>query len=254
MSGITGSFHINGNDDEVTAGTGTVIVYVVGNGDTIYGGSGTLVLVGNGSYLAGSGSGNGTLYGSAGSDTLIGGASSGNLLVAGSGNTTLQGGVGSGAVMFGGTGTDTFFGSGKGGDTMVGGTGGNDVAMSGNDIVFGGVGSTDIFTTTASVSQALILEGSGTTNVNLQGGSVTAFAGKGTASYTLYKGDNTQLGIVGFKAGDHLAVSGGFTATDLSNALAGATTGSFGTSLSLSDGTHVTLFGTSLASLKVGNG
>ena len=47
--------------------------------------------------------------------------------------------------------------------------------------------------------------------------------------------------IVGFKAGDRISLTGGFTEFDAANALKSVSTGSFGTALSLVDGTRIVL-------------
>ena len=153
--------------------------------------------------------------------------------------------------MFGGSGSTGFTGSAGGGDTLVGGSGDNSFSMTGGDIAFGGPGGSDTFDT--GVATVLIVEGSGTTQVRLGGGHATAFAGSGMDTYTVARGVGGDVGIIGFKVGDHIALTGGFTSADASAALSTASIGSFGTILNLSDGTRMTLFGTTLTTSQISN-
>ena len=239
--------------DVVTAGAGNVIVYASGSSATVNGGSGNLTFVaGNGSYSAGGGAGTDILYGGAGADTLTGGGSANSIIVAGTGNTSLVGGAGSAALMFGGTAASTFTGSAGGADTLIGGAGANVFNTSNGDVVFGGPTGPDVVN--AGEGSALLVEGTGATRVNVSGGSVTAFAGTGADTYAITKGAGGGASIIGFKAGDHLTLTGGFTAADAATALRTASTGSFGTALRFADGTQVTLFGASLGASQIGVG
>ncbi len=235
--------------DTIDAGGGTDIVYASGPAATVIGGSGSLVFIaGAGAYAAGGGTGTDTLYGGSGANTLTGGAGANSILVAGTGNATLSGGAGSAAVMFGGPSTTSFLGSVGGSDTMVGGTGTNSFAMTQGDVAFGGPASTDTFYTGA--GSALIVEGGGPTAVVLGTGTATMFAGGGADTYVVTSGLAAQAGIVGFKAGDRLSLSG-FTAPQASSALSAAATGAFGTILALPDGTRITLYGTQLSAAQI---
>ena len=51
---------------------------------------------------------------------------------------------------------------------------------------------------------------------------------------------------MGFKAGDRISLTGGFTASDAAAILKSASTGSFGTALGLADGTKIVLSGSTL--------
>ena len=235
--------------DTIFAGGGTDIVYASGAAATVVGGTGSLVFVaGAGAYTAGGGTGSDTLYGGSGADMLTAGAGTGSILVAGSGNATLSGGAGSGALMFGGPAANSFLGSTGGGDTMVGGTGTNSFAITGNGIAFGGPDSADTFFT--GTGSALIVEGGGPTTLVLGAGTPTMFAGSGVDTYVVTQGLAAQAGIVGFKASDHLSLSG-FTASQASAALSAAATGAFGTILALPDGTRITLYGTQLSASQI---
>ena len=242
---------ISQGDDTVNAGGGaSVIVYASGASATVSGGAGNLTFVaGSGNYSAGGGAGVDILYGGSGSDTLIGGGGANSILVAGTGNETLQGGTGSAAIMFGGTASTTFIGSTGGGDQMIGGAGPNTYVMTNNDVAFGGPTGPDVFNT--GTGTALLVEGVGPTQINLGGGNTTAFEGLGVDTYSVTKGLGGVDDIIGFKAGDHITLTGGFTAADASTAVSKATTGSFGTSLNLSDGTQLNLFGVSVTAAQV---
>ncbi|MGI3777065.1 MAG: beta strand repeat-containing protein [Janthinobacterium lividum] len=234
--------------DTIYAGGGTDIVYASGPAATVNGGAGSLVFVaGAGAYVAGGGTGSDTLYGGSGASTLTGGGATGSILVAGSGNTTLSGGAGSGAVMFGGPSATSFAGSAGGGDTMVGGTGTNSFAMTQGGVAFGGPASSDTFSTGGN---ALIVEGGGPTRVVLGAGTATMFAGAGADTYVVTQGLGAQAGIVGFKAGDTLALSG-FTPPQAAAALSTAATGAFGTILNFGDGTRITLYGAQVSASQI---
>lgn len=247
----TGNDVINSQGvDTISAGGGTDVVYASGPAATVNGGTGGLVFIaGAGSYNAGGGAGVDTLYGGSGSNTLTGGAGANSILVAGTGNTTLSGGGGSAAVMFGGPATNSFFGGTGGHDTMVGGTGANVFAMTTGGVAFGGPASSDTFYT--GTGDALIVEGGGAEQVVFGAGSSVVFAGSGPDTYSVTEGLGAQASIIGFKAGDHLALSGGYTALQASAALAAAATGTFGTILKLPDGTTITLFGATLSASQV---
>ena len=239
-----------GNDTINAGGGASVIVFASGASATVSGGAGNLTFVaGGGNYSAGGGAGTDILYGGSGSDTLIGGGGTGSILVAGTGNETLQGGTGSAAIMFGGTASTTFIGSTGGSDQMIGGAGPNTYVMTNNDVAFGGPTGPDVFNT--GTGNALLVEGVGTTQINLGGGNTTAFEGTGVDTYTVTKGLGGVDAIIGFKPGDHIVLTGGFTATDAANAVSSASTGSFGTSLKLSDGTQLNLFGVSVTASQV---
>ncbi len=251
VASATGNDVINSQGvDTISAGGGTDVVYASGPAATVSGGAGGLVFIaGAGSYSAGGGAGVDTLYGGSGSNALTGGAGANSILVAGTGNTTLSGGAGSAAVMFGGPATNSFLGGTGGHDTMVGGTGTNVFAMTTGGVAFGGPASSDTFYT--GTGNALIVEGGGTEQVVFGAGSSVVFAGSGPDTYSVTEGLGAQASIIGFKAGDHLALSGGYTAPQVSAALAAAVTGTFGTILKLPDGTTITLFGATLPASQV---
>jgi len=239
--------------DTITAGGGTDIVYASGAAATVNGGAGTLIFVaGGGNYSVGGGGSTAILYGGAGLDTLIGAAGTGSILVAGAGNATLVGGSGSGAVMFGGVGTTTFFGSVGGSDTMIGGVGNNTFTTTHGDIVFGGPATAnDTFNLTGG---EIVVEGNGSDTVTFYAGASTVFGGAGATAFTAAVGSGVNAAVIGFSAADHLTVAGASAAV-VASAVAHAATGSYGTMLSLADGTRLTLFGvTSLDASQVSAG
>lgn len=246
--------------DTINAGGGSDIVYASGVADTVNGGAGNLTFVaGAGNYVAGGGAGTDILYGgNGGNSVLTGGAGSSSIIVAGLGNTSLVGGAGSAALMFGGspasvystqtTAFNTFTGSAGGNDTMVGGVGGvgtntpgvdgNIFNMTNGDIAFGGSLGPDTYN--ISSGTALVVEGPYST-VNFSGGNATVFQNSLLGVFSIAKGADGTLNIVGFDS--TLTLTGGFTAADATNAITSQTNGSFGTALHLSDGTTVNLFG-----------
>ena len=236
--------------DTVQAGSGLDEVYASGPAATVTGGSGSLIFIaGAGNYTAGGGTGNDILYGNSGTSVLTGGGTGSSILVAGTGNTSLMGGAGSKAVMFGGTTTNVFTGSTGGTDTLVGGTGTNTFNMTNGDVAFGGANGGDTFNT--GTGSALIVEGPGAERVNLGGGGTTVFGGTGTDTYAFTKGVGGSASIIGFKAGDSLDLTGGFTSADATSAVGSATTGSFGTVLHLSDGTTINVFGATVGASQI---
>ncbi|MGI4977325.1 MAG: beta strand repeat-containing protein [Janthinobacterium lividum] len=236
--------------DTVQAGGGLDIVYASGSSATVLGGAGDLVFVaGTGSYTAGGGTGNDVLYGNSGTAVLTGGGTGSSILVAGTGNATLLGGMGSKAVMFGGTATNVMTGSTGGTDTLVGGTGTNTFNMTTGDVAFGGSNGGDTYNT--GTASALIVEGPGAEKVNLGGGNATVFGGTGTDTYAFTKGLGGSASIIGFKAGDSLDLTGGFTAADATTAQSTSNTGSFGTVLKLGDGTTINIFGATVSASQI---
>ena len=236
--------------DTVQAGSGLDEVFASGPAATVTGGSGSLIFIaGGGNYTAGGGTGNDILYGNSGTAVLTGGGTGSSILVAGTGNTSLMGGAGSKAVMFGGTAANVFTGSTGGTDTLVGGTGANTFNMTNGDVAFGGANGGDTFNT--GTGSALIVEGPGAERVNLGGGAATVFGGTGVDTYDFTKGVGGTASIIGFKAGDSLDLTGGFTSADATSAVSSANTGSFGTVLHLSDGTTINVFGATVTTSQI---
>lgn len=253
---------ISQGTDTIQAGGGADVVYATGTAAIVAGSIGSLTFEGgSGNYMVVGGSGSNAIYGGSGSDTFFGGtglsmlvASSGanNLLLAGVGNATLVGGLGKAVMMFGGPGTDSFVGSGGGGDIMVGGAGGNSFSLTNGDVAFGGPIKADTFT--AGNGAAMITTGSGGAQVNLGSGTLNAFEGSGAVNYNAGKGEGGTTDIVGFTVHDHITLTGGFSAQDASTAFNTAIKGGFGTTLNLTDGTKINIFGVNLAASQISAG
>lgn len=253
---------ISQGTDTIQAGGGTDVIYATGAAATVAGGTGSLTFEGaTGNDLVVGGSGSNAIYGGSGSDTFFGGtgpsilvAGSGanTMLLAGVGNATLLGGLGKAVMMFGGPGVDSFTGSSGGSDIMVGGAGGNSFSLTSGDVAFGGPVKTDSFT--AGNGTAMIITGGGGAQVNLGSGTLTSFEGSGAVNYNAGLGEGGTTDIVGFTVHDHITLTGGFTAQDASTAFTTATKGLFGTTLNLTDGTKITVFGVNLTATQVSAG
>ncbi len=227
-------------NDTIMAGSGWDTVFAAGASASVTGGGGHLVFVaGGGQYSVDGGAGSATLYGGSGSSTLRGGVAGGNVLVAGTGNATLA--SGNGDLMFGGPGDTRFTGSAAGHDLMVGGAGRNSFAITAEGTAFGG-GTLDVFDVTDGGGGAIIVGGAGQGEVLFGAGHTTAFAGTGADGFTVRAGAGGTDGVVGFKSTDHLVLQG-YTSAEVAQALGSARSGGFGTALSLSDGSTVTLWG-----------
>ncbi|MGI4959513.1 MAG: hypothetical protein ACRYGI_18185, partial [Janthinobacterium lividum] len=157
--------------------------------------------------------------------------------------------TGSGVLMFGGQATSTFTGSTGGNDTLVGGAATNVFNMTNGDLAFGGPTGPDTFNT--GTGSALVVEGNGATTVNLGGGALIAFDGGGADLYTVSKVLGGSAQIVGFKASDHLTLTGGFTAANASSAFASASVNAAGTILNLTNGSQIVLYGASITAAQI---
>lgn len=207
------------------------------------GATGQLLFVGGAGadYVRGNSSQATIMYGGTGSDTLIGGTGGPNVLVAGSGNDTLVA-ASPGDLMFGGSGFTGFVSPG-GYAVMVGGTGRNVFDMSDGDVAFGNSGS-DTFVIPLTVAErAVVVEGSGTENVEFGIGPAIAFGGQGNDTYAVKYGPvySGTIEIVGFKPSDHLDLRG-LSSAEVQDVVANAATGAWGTTLSLPSGTQIVLF------------
>ena len=72
--------------------------------------------------------------------------------------------------------------------------------------------------------------------------------------YTFSQDQGGSEAIIGFKPSDRISLVDGFTAADVAATLRTATTGAFGTALTLGDGTTVTLFGATLTAAQISAG
>ncbi len=214
-------------DDTVSALSGSLLVFGSPSGTltftggdnnaTVVGGAGVLQATGGfgSDHIYGGTSGQDTLFtgggpttlvsGSGGTLTALGGAP--NTLVAAGGNTTLAGASA--------TGNTLFYASGTGTTVVQAGSGTSTVVASGAvNSVFGATGTQDVF-----------LSGNGMTQLDFVSGS-----GGGTND------------IVGFSASDSIMLTG-YAAGEAQAAVASETVGGGNTVLTLSDNTHIVLFG-----------
>ncbi len=212
--------------DTIIADGGTALVQTAGAA-TVFGGSGALTFLGGaGQSVVVAGSGSATVFGGTGGGLLAGGRAGGNVLIAGQGATTLFGG-GSGDTLYAvGPTADTLIAAATGNATLVGAgsTGANAYyAGGGANLIGGGSGSETFF---AGRGQATMIGGAGgdtfSFNNGLAGGAVTI------TDFNQAEGD--RLAVVGY--------AGGAAA-----ALATAQSAGGSTTLSLTDGTRITLQG-----------
>ncbi len=205
----------SGTATAVTLGEGAETVTSAGAGDTVRAGTGAAVVYGAGSGLSVSG-GSGSL-----------------LFVGGAGSATVGGG-GAGSVLYGGTGGGQLSAGAAGGSILVAG-GGNTTLMgsAGGDVLFGAV--TDGTALWAGGGAELLVAGPGA--ATLQGGAGTAVMFTGGAADTILVGGGGVDEVVGFRTGtDHLGTLGGANVVS-------SHAGAWGTTMGLSDGTTVVMFG-----------
>lgn len=231
--------------DTINPGSGNTIVFASGSSATVNPGMGIVTFVaGSGNYLVNYDLNPDTLYGGSGNNFLYGGGK-GSIIVAGTGNTTLHGGS-SQNTLYGGSGADNFISSGS--NVLVGGTGTNSFALGGNDTAFGGAKSNDIFAISAgSANPAIVVEGNGNDEVNIEFGSGTVFSGSGSNTYLIntfgaapQTNVSSTISIVNFKQGDIIKYN--FGEVSSASIAAGETKGSFGSSVYL-NGTRINFIG-----------
>ncbi len=252
-------------DDTVTAGSGTTTLTGGLGNNTIFlsGGTDSLDSLGNDTITAGAGpatinaSGNALVFGNGPLEFL--GAGQGNSTVVGINATapvTIFGGQGGGlfagskegnnvvaagqqaTVIFGEGNGDIMAANGPGQDLIACGAGNEaiiGVNGSGNNVFWGGTGN-DIFG-----------GGSGTDFYIAGSGSNTIIGGTGTDFYSILNGFSSggSVDIFGFNEakGDRLFLAGGYSPSEASNALAGATVANGATVLTLSDNTTIRIEG-----------
>ncbi len=191
--------------DTVQAGSGFDVVYAGGPAVSVAGGSGSLMFVGGtGMATVTGGTGTAVIYAGTGGGSFAAGLAGNSILVAGGGNTTLAGAANG----------DVLFGAAADGSVLQAGAGA--------EILVAGVGATTL------------VGGSGTS---------VQFAGTAADRFVAGTGQSGQGGgsatdeVVGFRPGtDSLVLAGG---TSVASTQAGA----WGTTLALSDGTRLVLFG-----------
>jgi ELWxxDGT repeat protein len=242
-------------------------------GNVLIAGGGNTTLTGGGSLDR--------LFGASGGNTSMAAAHGRETLVGGGGDTVFQAGVEQAAVIFTGDGAATVLGGNAGGDTIVGGAGTLRLGARGGEAVFAGsgaatvtgssngpdsiIGGTGALVVSGQGSNMIVVGGAGPASIDtgngygliFQGGgdmSIAArgplqvIAGSGSASIAVGSG-GILLDVVRGAAGGLDVIGGfrpqtdridlfGFTAPDLhSHVTDGSVT------LSLSDGTRITLLG-----------
>ena len=276
--GGTGNYFIDGSlgnqsiiggsagNGTIWGGAGDTIRGAVGNvtigggpGDTITGGTGNAFIDASlgGQFIVGGSAGNGTIWGGAG-DTIQGGA--GNVTIGGGSGDTITGGTGNyfidahlsnQSVVGGGTGNGTIWGGagdtirggagnltigGGAGDTIIGGTGTEFIDGSlGNQSIVGGSGNATIWGAAGDTIQGA--SGSGQALIGFKGGNQTAWDNGATST-----GNDSIFGF-SQSSGDRISLN---SATDNASTVTGtASTVGGNTTVTLSDGSHITLLGVS---------
>lgn len=218
---------ISGGDDgdSIQGQAGNDIVYGGNGDDSVNGGSGTDLLYGGSGNDAIAGSGdNDTLYGDAGDDSLTGDAGN-DIIIGGSGNDLLIASSGTNSLD-GGDGNDTLS-AGSGADTLSGG--------SGNDVFRGSTTQLNADTVTGLTAGDTIL--------------VTGHDGSGlngsTLGSTISLGGST-LNVAG--AASNLTINASYDGSDttLTFSAAASSSGSGGSSLTVSSGGIDDLAGTAV--------
>ncbi len=246
VTGGTGSSTVFGGmgGGSITGGSAGNNVLVAGGGNTtlVGGGAGDVLVAASGTTTAvlkpGSigfgGTGNATLYGA--ENTVMVGGSNSDVMYAGAGPEQMWAGTGV-SHLYGGTGDDTLVGGTGGYSTIVGGAGHNlIIGVGGTTIAYGGP-SDDLYF--AGAGDMVITEGNGSNQVVFGTGHAAVAGGTGTNLYTFLNGNagGDDL-IANFKVGtDHIQLFGYDRST------VGIQGGSGNSTVSLSDGTRITLLG-----------
>ncbi len=185
-------------NDTFFGGTGNATVFGGSGSTLIYGSAGTFnlegatgaatLVAGSGFNIAYGGAGSLIAYGN-GSGLYEGGASGGNVIISGAGSSTLVGGGNADQLVLVGNGTDLAVG-GAGHETIAG------AGATGTGFYFSGTDST------------LIAVGSGQSTVVGGPGSDTIFAGQGSGALTFFGGRGNDL-VVGNAGSDAFVVGSG---------------------------------------------
>lgn len=242
-------------NDTVSAGTGNNIVALGSGSDLVYSSGKDAILGGAGASTV-VGTGTGTLIaGGAGRMTLLD-SGSGTVLFAGSGSATVSGGTGGGLyaggsggnnLIFAGTGANTVFGGGSGDLLVANGSSQVIVAGVGNETLTGATetGGNVFYGGSAAAGSTQITGGAGN-DVIFAGLGRETLAGGGGAdlfAFAAGRGGGTDV-IADFNAaaGDRVTLQG-YGANAAGQALAGASVGAGGTTVSLTDGTQILFAG-----------
>ncbi len=223
----------SGNDSlSATGGSGVTMQGGLGNDTLSANGVANLLQQSNsstGNLLTVTGGSSITMFGGAGNDRLSATGSNGDngvpvsgvVMIGGTGNANLSLSLGSSITMFGGTGNDSLTASGGSNISMLGGTGNDILSVSNSSLVsmLGGSGN------------STLAAGSGAA-------SITMFGGTGNDSLQSSAGANsiTMIGGMGNST---------LTASGASNVLMAAGTSPGSATVSLTNGTSITMFGAS---------
>lgn len=262
-------------------GSGDAVVFAAA-GAAVVGGSGADLVVGGSaggtSYVAGSGpstffnvAGLGTVTGGLGAETVVatgsggvrlGGGSGPTLFFNGSGSSTVRGGAGSvtvvggagGGLFAGGTAGNNLIIGGQQASTLIGGGSGDSLYAEGsaNTPLLAGSGN-ETLNASDSLGSDTLFAGSGANVLALGGGPATVVASTGNASVLGGGGPDLVLfqnghagGVVdlfGFKLGTDAIGLLGYGPTAAADALATATLGSDGLTITLADATRIVFVG-----------
>jgi Ca2+-binding RTX toxin-like protein len=209
--------------DTVLASTGSETLTASGS-DEVYGNSSQLLFIGTGGGVTVyGGAGSDTVYGANGPDVMFGGAAGNNYLQAGVGAATLFGGGNGDQLFAGGSAAQALYAAG-GNETLFGGF------ASGNDTLYGGAGSDQIYT---SAGNSTVVAGSGAATVAATGSNTVFDFISGQAGGTELVQDLTNASQV------HITLTG-YGPNEAANALAGQTTSGGAVTIKLSDNTTIT--------------
>jgi hypothetical protein len=223
----------------VVAGSGTLNVAGgtnagPGTGDYIFGGSGALNFTGGDSYdtvFGGAGIVNAT--GGSGADLIYGGTSGQDTLSTGAGNSTIVGGAGT-----------SFFANGAGNAVVVAGASAliNASAASGNDTLYAGGTATTIIGGYAGTEADVL--GSGNATVYSGSGISDIFGNTGDVQLYLTQGfGGGTINVVGLTLAQLDITLVNYAPGEAQQALANDTVTGGNTFLTLSDNTHIDLWG-----------
>ncbi len=222
-------------NDTVVGGTGAATIGATANA-LAFGGGGTMLFL-NGTWRS-------TVFGAGGAVTVNGGTGSG-VFRTGGGGGELVGGSAGGNVLVAGAGASTLFAGGSG-DALYAGGGAMLVAGSGNESLSGGNSTgADLY---FAGSGSDLIHGSATGKDTIYGGSgsATMFAGTGTGGdiFGFQSGHAGGSALVeGFSPGRDAIALQGYAAGTAQFVLGSAVFTANSTTLTLPDGTHITLAG-----------
>ena len=233
-SGIGGSVIFLGGGQNLVQSHGADTIVGSSGNDTIQaGGAAVTLFAGSGSTSFTGGSAASTVIGGSGGLTVSGGAGGGAFFGSAAGNNLLQSGSGTAFLAGAGNG-DQLIATGNASDILVAASGNEtlDAAGSaGNNILYGGSGAD------------VVRLGSGANTFLAGSGSAAITAGSGSAMFDFMAGSGGSVTITGFDASrDQLGLFG-YGNGEAASALGGASVAGGNTTLSLSDGTQITLVG-----------